>query len=67
MSLPRRWRQHDGESPLGALTKAMTPVSGACGTGQLLKTKLVSVLLLDDGRLLVGAVTPALLEQAAAR
>jgi len=58
--------QHDGESPLGALTKAMTPVSGAYGHGQLLRTKLLSVLLLDDGRLLVGAVPPAVLEQAAA-
>ena len=58
--------EHDGESPLGALTKAMTPVSGAFGHGQLLRTKLLSVLLLDDGRLLVGAVPPAVLEQAAA-
>jgi hypothetical protein len=31
----------------------------------VLRTKLVSVLLLDDGRLLVGAVPPAVLEQAA--
>ena len=45
----------------------MTPVSGAFGTGQVLRTKLVSVLLLDDGRLFVGAVTPAVLEQAAAQ
>jgi outer membrane lipoprotein-sorting protein len=52
---------------LGALRKAMTPVSGAYGSGQLLRTALVSVLLLDDGRLLVGAVTPATLEQAAAK
>ena len=50
----------------GALTRAMTPVSGACGSGHLLRTKLVSVLLIDDGRLLVGAVAPAVLEQAAA-
>jgi hypothetical protein len=55
----------DGESPLGALTRAMTPVSGAYGHGQLLRTRLLSVLLLDDGRLLVGAVPPAVLEQAA--
>ena len=32
--------EHDGESPLGALTRAMTPVSGAYGHGQLLRTKL---------------------------
>jgi outer membrane lipoprotein-sorting protein len=52
---------------LGALQQAMTPVSGAFGSGQLLRTALVSVLLLDDGRLLVGAVTPQVLEQAAAQ
>jgi outer membrane lipoprotein-sorting protein len=57
--------EHDGESQLGALTRAMTPVSGAYGHGQLLRTRLLSVLLLDDGRLLVGAVPPAVLEQAA--
>ena len=45
----------------------MTPVSGAFGSGQVLRTKLVSVLLLDDGRMFVGAVKPALLEQAAAK
>jgi outer membrane lipoprotein-sorting protein len=54
-------------SQLGALQRAMTPVSGAWGSGQLLRTALVSVLLLDDGRLLVGAVTPQTLEQAAAQ
>jgi outer membrane lipoprotein-sorting protein len=56
-----------GAEQLGALRQAMTPVSGAYGSGQLLRTALVSVLLLDDGRLLVGAVTPATLEQAAAK
>jgi outer membrane lipoprotein-sorting protein len=52
---------------LGALRKAMTPVQGAFGSGQVLRTKLVSLLLLDDGRLFVGSVTPAVLEQAAAK
>lgn len=50
---------------MGALTRAMTPVSGAYGSGQVLRTKLVSVLLLDDGRMFVGAVAPSVLEQAA--
>jgi hypothetical protein len=45
----------------------MTPVSGAFGSGHLLRTKLVTVLLLDDGRAFVGAVSPAFLEQAAAK
>jgi outer membrane lipoprotein-sorting protein len=52
---------------LSALTRAMTPVSGAFGSGHLLRTKLVTVLLLDDGRAFVGAVSPAFLEQAAAK
>jgi outer membrane lipoprotein-sorting protein len=52
---------------LSALTKAMTPVSGAFGSGQVLRTKLLTVLLLDDGRAFVGAVPPAILEQAAAK
>jgi hypothetical protein len=52
---------------LSALTKAMTPVSGAFGSGHLLRTKLVTVLLLDDGRAFVGSVSPAFLEQAAAK
>jgi hypothetical protein len=50
---------------LGALTRAMTPVSGSYGSGRVLRTKLVSVLLLDDGRAFVGAVRPEVLEQAA--
>jgi outer membrane lipoprotein-sorting protein len=50
---------------LAAITKAMTPVSGAFGTGHLLRTALVSVLVLDDGRTFVGAVPPAVLEAAA--
>lgn len=52
---------------LSALRSAMTPVHGAYGSGQVLRTKLVSVLLLDDGRMFVGAVKPAILEQAAAK
>jgi outer membrane lipoprotein-sorting protein len=68
VTLPAGRGGGDGEreSQLGALTRAMTPVSGTYGHGQLLRTRLVSVLLLDDGRLLVGAVPPAVLEQAAA-
>lgn len=52
---------------IAVLRRAMTPVSGDFGTGQLLRTALVSVLLLDDGRMFVGAVEPQLLEQAAAQ
>ncbi len=54
-------------SQANALLKASTPVRGSYGSGRLLRTTLVSALLLDDGRLLVGAVRPALLTAAAAQ
>lgn len=50
---------------LGTLLKATTPVHGAYGRGQLLRTPLLSVLMLSDGRTLVGAVEPSVLERAA--
>ncbi|RKS75427.1 hypothetical protein CLV35_1893 [Motilibacter peucedani] len=43
------------------------PVSGPWGSGTLLETNLVSALVLSDGRVLVGPVTPEVLEQRAAR
>jgi outer membrane lipoprotein-sorting protein len=60
-------RRSSASEQLSALRNAMTPVHGAFGSGQVLRTKLVSVLLLDDGRAFIGAVTPALLQQAAAQ
>ncbi|MFC4120351.1 LolA family protein [Nonomuraea zeae] len=55
-------RQHGGGTDPSALLdgvlKSATPVSGTWGSGKLIKTKLVTALLTDDGRLLVGAVTP---------
>jgi outer membrane lipoprotein-sorting protein len=48
-----------------AMLRATTPVTGSYGTGQLLQTPLLSALLLPDGRVFVGAVTPDLLEQVA--
>lgn len=53
-------------SYLQALGNAGTKVSGAFGTGTLYTTDFISVLATDDGRLFVGAVTPALLEADAA-
>jgi outer membrane lipoprotein-sorting protein len=50
-----------------ALLKTATPVHGAWGSGKLLHTSLVSVLMTSDGHVLVGAVTPAVLEGAAAQ
>jgi outer membrane lipoprotein-sorting protein len=55
----------DDNSQLTALLQAATPVSGPYGSGRLLRTALVSVLLLDDGRMLIGAVTPEVLQAAA--
>jgi outer membrane lipoprotein-sorting protein len=55
-----------GSASSDALLQALTPVSGSYGTGRVLKTSLVSVLVLDDGRAFVGAVSPSMLEQAAA-
>lgn len=53
--------------PLNALFGASSRVHGDWGSGRLLRTKLVSALLTDDGRLLIGAVTPPVLYNAAAR
>lgn len=52
---------------LDALLGAGTRVSGEYGSGTLFETALVSALWLDDGTLLVGAVTPDVLEEAAAQ
>ena len=39
---------------------------GSFGTGRVLQSRLFCVLLLDDGRVLIGAVTPQRLTAAAA-
>lgn len=52
---------------LSTVLRAATPVSGSFGTGRLLQTRLLTVLLLDDGRVLAGAVDPSLVEQAAGK
>jgi outer membrane lipoprotein-sorting protein len=57
-----------GEGPndtMSTLLKGLTPVSGSFGTGHVFKTKLVSFLLLDNGRAFIGAVPPSMLVQAA--
>jgi outer membrane lipoprotein-sorting protein len=51
----------------GALIKSATPVSGSWGSGRLIKTSLISVLITNNGRVLVGAVTPQVLYSAAAQ
>jgi hypothetical protein len=46
---------------LRALLLATTPVHGNWGSGRLLQTKVVSVLITSKGQILIGAVTPAVL------
>jgi hypothetical protein len=51
-----------------ALLKSATPVHGSWGSGRLLHTGLVSVLILNgSGKVLVGSVTPAVLYSDAAQ
>ena len=52
---------------LGALLQAAKPVHGTWGSGRLLTTSLVSVLVTSNGKILVGAVTPAVLYADAAQ
>jgi outer membrane lipoprotein-sorting protein len=56
-----------GPAILRALLKSATPVHGAWGSGQLLRTSLVSVLITSKGTVLLGAVTPAVLYADAAQ
>jgi outer membrane lipoprotein-sorting protein len=50
---------------LGALLQSAERVSGPWGSGRLLRTSLMSVLITSKGRILIGAVTPGVLYQAA--
>lgn len=52
---------------LQALLKASTPVHGSWGSGRLLQTTLLNVLITSKGQILAGAVTPALLYADVAR
>jgi outer membrane lipoprotein-sorting protein len=50
-----------GGAVMGAMLGAAHPVSGAWGSGRLLHTSLVSMLITSTGHVLIGAVTPAVL------
>jgi hypothetical protein len=50
----------NGSQMLGALLLAAHPVHGAWGSGRLLHTSLVSMLI-TNGHVLIGAVTPSVL------
>lgn len=52
---------------LRTLLKAAAPVHGSWGTGRLLQTSLLSVLITSKGDVLIGAVTPAVLYADAAK
>jgi outer membrane lipoprotein-sorting protein len=58
----------DGDSAavLNALLASATPVHGAWGSGRLIRTSLVSVLMTDRGTTFAGAVQPSVLYAAAA-
>jgi hypothetical protein len=42
-------------------------VQGSWGTGKVLTSKMVSALITNDGRILVGLVPPNVLQSAAAK
>lgn len=55
----------DNQPGIGALLTTLPEVHGAFGSGRLLESHLFSVLITDDGRVLVGAVKPERLIAAA--
>jgi len=57
----------DSAAVLNALLQSATPVSGAWGSGRLLRTSLISVLITDGGRAFAGAVQPSVLYAAASQ
>jgi hypothetical protein len=54
-----------GARPAGAALRRLDQLTTAVPQGRLLKTRLVTVLLTNDGRLLLGAVPASTLEHAA--
>ncbi len=64
-SAPGNGGSGDSAAVVKALLLSARPVSGAWGSGRLLQTSLVSVLITDGGRVFVGAVQPSVLYAAA--
>lgn len=50
---------------LGSIVKSLPAIHGVFGNGRLLETRLVTALILDDGRVIFGAVEPSALIAAA--
>jgi outer membrane lipoprotein-sorting protein len=61
MAFPAETSSQATAGPLGMLLRAARPVSGAWGSGRLLTTSLLSVLITGNGTVLAGAVTPGTL------
>jgi outer membrane lipoprotein-sorting protein len=57
----------DSAAVLSALLASATPASGGWGSGRLLRTGLISVLMTSTGHTFVGAVQPSVLYAAAAQ
>jgi outer membrane lipoprotein-sorting protein len=57
----------EAQAVLGALLASARPVHGSWGSGRLLTTRLVNVLITSSGRVLAGAVTPSVLYADAAK
>ena len=55
------------QSAVAAALESLPKVSGSWGSGRLLSSSLFSALLTDDGRVLVGAVAPEKLYEAAGK
>jgi outer membrane lipoprotein-sorting protein len=62
---------HPGAAPagslLGELLNSAPRVSGSWGSGRLIRTSLLSILVTSTGRVLIGAVTPDVLYRAVTR
>ncbi|HEY2488011.1 MAG TPA: hypothetical protein VGI37_00780, partial [Streptosporangiaceae bacterium] len=56
-----------GSALFGVLMRSGTNVHGAWGSGRLLHTSLLSILITNNGRVFVGPVTPSVLYADAAR
>ncbi len=62
---PGRHSAAPAGSLLGELLNSAPRVSGSWGSGRLIRTSLLSVLVTSTGRVLIGAVTPDVLYHAA--
>jgi outer membrane lipoprotein-sorting protein len=61
-----RGADEDAEAGLAALVERLPEIRGSWGSGRIMSGRLFSVLITDDGRVLVGAVTAERLTEVAA-